>query len=159
MTSAPPGDGSGPPPPPAGGQPAAEGLLAVAAVLGALGLAFGLTMLVVADGGDDTAGGDAPVETVAVELGDLFVEPETVQVPVGSRLSVEVTNTGDLEHDLHLEGDVGTERLGTGESETADFGVIDQDTEAWCTVPGHREAGMLLTIEVTAPVTEPPASP
>jgi uncharacterized cupredoxin-like copper-binding protein len=27
--------------------------------------------------------------------------------------------------------------------------VIDADTQAWCTIPGHKEAGMVLTIAVT----------
>jgi len=29
--------------------------------------------------------------------------------------------------------------------------VIDADTQAWCTIPGHKEAGMLLDIVVTEP--------
>jgi uncharacterized cupredoxin-like copper-binding protein len=34
--------------------------------------------------------------------------------------------------------------------------VIDADGQAWCTVPGHKEAGMVLTIAVTnAPVGPP----
>jgi nitrite reductase (NO-forming) len=64
-------------------------------------------------------------------------------------LMVEVTNNGDLVHTLNLEGDTGTDRLQSGDTETADFGVIDADTEAWCTIPGHKEAGMVLTIAVT----------
>jgi nitrite reductase (NO-forming) len=62
---------------------------------------------------------------------------------------VEVTNNGDQEHDLNLEGETGTDRLPPRESQTADFGVIDADAQAWCTVPGHKEAGMVLTIAVT----------
>jgi len=65
---------------------------------------------------------------------------------------VEVTNGGDLVHDLMLEGDTGTDRLESGETQIADFGVIDEDTQAWCTVPGHKEAGMLLDIVVIEPV-------
>lgn len=26
---------------------------------------------------------------------------------------------------------------------------MDETTEAWCTVPGHKEAGMVMAIEVT----------
>ena len=94
------------------------------------------------------------VQTVAVELEDLYVEPERVEVPSGTRLQVEVTNNGDQEHDLKLNGETGTDRLRPGESQTADFGVIDADTQAWCTVPGHKEAGMLLAIVVTEPVPQ-----
>jgi nitrite reductase (NO-forming) len=94
------------------------------------------------------------VETVAVELGDLFVEPDRIEIPSGSHLQVDVTNGGDLVHDLTLEGETGTDRLESGETQTADFGVIDADTQAWCTVPGHKEAGMLLDIVVTEPVPD-----
>jgi nitrite reductase (NO-forming) len=46
-----------------------------------------------------------------------------------------------------------------GESQTADFGVIDAEAQAWCTVPGHKEAGMVLTIAVTGATAEPPSGP
>lgn len=147
------------PPPP-------EGRVAVAAVVLVLALAFGLTVLVVSgdgegDGQASSGAGGGPTETVAVDLGDLFVEPDRVEVPAGSRLEVEVTNTGDLEHDLKLEGEDGTERLAPGETRTADFGVIDADAEAWCTVPGHKDAGMVLAIavtEATTTTTTPPTT-
>jgi uncharacterized cupredoxin-like copper-binding protein len=66
---------------------------------------------------------------------------------------------GDQEHDLNLNGETGTDRLQPGESQTADFGVIDADAQAWCTVPGHKQAGMVLTIAVTAAAAKPPSGP
>src|SRR3546814_17617730 len=36
-----------------------------------------------------------------------------------------------------------------GGSETVTLGVISEDSQAWCTVPSHKEAGMLLDIKVT----------
>jgi nitrite reductase (NO-forming) len=117
-----------------------------------LALAISVVAIVVAGGADDerpTPEGAGPVKTVPIELGDLFVKPDRVEVPAGMHLMVEVTNNGDLVHTLNLEGDTGTDRLQPGDTETADFGVIDADTEAWCTIPGHKEAGMVLTIAVT----------
>lgn len=64
----------------------------------------------------------------------------------GSELVLAVTNRGRVVHDLRLDGRVGTRRLGPGQSETVSFGVIDRDREAWCTVVGHRAAGMTLAI-------------
>jgi nitrite reductase (NO-forming) len=133
------------------------GLFALFATMSMLALAISIVAIVVAGGQDDggpPAGGGGPVQTVAVELGDLFVQPDRVEVPPGTRLQVEVTNNGDQEHDLNLKGETGTDRLQPGESQTADFGVIDADTQAWCTVPGHKEAGMLLDIVVTEPVPQ-----
>jgi nitrite reductase (NO-forming) len=94
---------------------------------------------------------------VAVELGDLFVEPSVIEVAAGTRLTLEITNVGDLPHDLKL-GDVGTRGLQPGEDQTVDFGVINETVQAWCTVPGHKEGGMTLDIVVAdgaAPVAAP----
>jgi nitrite reductase (NO-forming) len=53
-----------------------------------------------------------------------------------------------LAHDLKLEGRTGTELLPPGGKATVSLGVISQATQAWCTVPGHKEAGMVLDIKV-----------
>jgi nitrite reductase (NO-forming) len=127
-----------------------------------LALAISIVAIVVAGGTDDersTPESAGPVKTVPIELGDLFVTPDRVEVPAGTHLMVEVTNNGDLVHTLNLEGDTGTDRLQPGESQTADFGLIDADAQAWCTIPGHKEAGMVLTIAVTAAAAEPPSGP
>jgi nitrite reductase (NO-forming) len=154
MATASPGQGGSQDPPPASanGPHIPAGLFALFAVLSMLALAISLVAIVVAGGGDDerpTAGGGGPVKTFAVELGDLYVRPDRVEVPAGTHLMVEVTNNGDQEHDLNLNGETGTDRLKPGESQTADLGVIDAEAQAWCTVPGHKEAGMVLTIAVT----------
>ncbi|HEX6236454.1 MAG TPA: hypothetical protein VFZ68_04625 [Acidimicrobiales bacterium] len=135
------------------------GLFAVFGVMSMLALAISIVALVVAADGDEdgpSAGPTGPVQTVAVELGDLYVRPERVEVPSGTHVMVEVTNRGDQEHDLSMNGETGTDRLQPGETQTADFGVIDSDAQAWCTVPGHKEAGMLQTIAITAPPTPSP---
>jgi nitrite reductase (NO-forming) len=108
--------------------------------------AFALSViaLIVAGAQDDdatTATGPGRTKTVAVELGSFYVKPDRVEVPPGTRLTASATNEGDMEHDLKLEGETGTERLPPGESQTVDFGVIDADTEAWCTVPATRPPG------------------
>lgn len=86
--------------------------------------------------------------TVEVELGEMFVRPSTIEVPAGNRLVLEVRNVGAVEHDLKLNGTDGTDILQPGESATVDLGVQRASAEAWCTIPGHREAGMSMTINV-----------
>lgn len=159
MATVPPGqegqeaqEGWRPTPSSANGPAIPAGLFALFAVMSMLALAISIVAIVVAGGADDerpTPEGAGPVKTVPIELGDLFVKPDRVEIPAGTHLIVEVTNNGDLVHTLNLEGDTGTARLRPGDSETADFGVIDTDTQAWCTIPGHKEAGMVLTIAVT----------
>jgi nitrite reductase (NO-forming) len=158
MATVPPGqagqeqEGWRPPPSSANGPAIPAGLFALFAVMSMLALAVSIVAIVVAGGAHDgrpPAQGAGPVKTLAIELGDLFVKPDRVEVPAGTDLIVEVTNTGDLVHTLNLQGETGTGRLQPGDSQTADFGVIDADTQAWCTIPGHKEAGMVLTIAVT----------
>ena len=98
------------------------------------------------DDGSAVAAGVA--ETVDVTLGDLFIEPSSLTVPAGMQLTLNVTNDGAMPHDLKVEGTDGTSMLDPGASETITIGPFDASTEAWCTVPGHKEAGMLMSITV-----------
>jgi len=102
---------------------------------------------------DDGGGGEASVATgepltLEVTLGDLFVEPSSITVPAGTDLTLVVTNDGAMPHDLQLADGTGTPMLDPGESVEQAFGVMSETTEAWCTVPGHKEAGMVLDIIV-----------
>lgn len=109
----------------------------------------GLSMRALDEDGGEAVAGAAGDEVIQVELGDLFVKPAAISIPQGTDLTLEVTNNGAMAHDLKLAGELGTKLLGPGESETVQLGVISETSEAWCTVPGHREAGMTLAIEVT----------
>ncbi|HLS25492.1 MAG TPA: multicopper oxidase domain-containing protein [Beutenbergiaceae bacterium] len=87
--------------------------------------------------------------TVQVVAEGMRFTPDHIEVPTGDRLVVELTNADESEvHDLLL-GDGHTPRLGPGESATLDAGVISGPTEGWCTIVGHRQMGMVLTVSVT----------
>lgn len=96
--------------------------------------------------------------TVEVEARDMRFTPSTVEVPAGSHLVIELTNTDDSDvHDLVLDSGVDSGRLSPGEKTTVDVGVVGRDVEGWCSVVGHRQMGMVLTIVVTgdaAPAAE-----
>jgi nitrite reductase (NO-forming) len=116
-------------------------------------VAVGAGIAALTDDGDDSgtvAAGEAV--TIEVTLGDLFVEPSSITVPAGTDLTLAVTNDGAMPHDLVLADGTGTPMLATGESVEAHFGVMTATTEAWCTVPGHKEAGMVLEIIVEGSV-------
>lgn len=98
---------------PAAGPDIPAGLFALAVVMSMLALAISIVAIVIVGTQDDErpgAGEGGPEQTVAVELGDLFVDPDRVEVPSGTHLIVEVTNNGDQEHDLKLNGETGTDR-------------------------------------------------
>ena len=109
----------------------------VALVLAIVGLATSST----------TTAGGAP-QTFDVKLVELAVQPSMITVEPGRPVKLTVTNAGTLAHDLKLEGTRGTGSIAPGASETVDLGVIDHETTAWCTVPGHKAAGMVLMIHV-----------
>lgn len=105
------------------------------------------------DGPDVASPVDPPAAaatiSVDVELGDLWVRPASIDVEPGTAVTMHVTNTGALSHDLKVNGTDGTALLDPGESETITVGPFTATTEAWCTVPGHREAGMSMQIVVS----------
>jgi nitrite reductase (NO-forming) len=74
--------------------------------------------------------------------------PQRIQVPTGNTLTVKVVNSGDDVHDLVLETGQRTPRLSPGQTATIDVGLVGRSLEGWCSVAGHRQMGMLLSIEV-----------
>jgi nitrite reductase (NO-forming) len=90
-------------------------------------------------------------KTFNIELGDMFVRPSSISASYATRIVLHVVNYGTMTHDLQLEGGaVGTGMLAPGEHANVDYGVVGHTTQAWCTVPGHKAAGMILTVHVAA---------
>ncbi len=89
-------------------------------------------------------------KTFQITLGDLFVRPSSVSVEFGTKVVLKVKNQGVNRHDLQLEGgSTGTGMLAPGQQGTVDLGAVYRSTQAWCTVPGHKAAGMILSINVS----------
>jgi nitrite reductase (NO-forming) len=101
-----------------------------------------------ANGATPAVGENGTVE-IDVVMGDMFYQPDSVEIPSGTTLIVNASNEGMVEHDFVIDGEDGTGLVQPGESATAEFGPFTEDTTAYCTVPGHREAGMEFEIRVT----------
>jgi nitrite reductase (NO-forming) len=105
-------------------------------------------------GGSAFAAGQAivpngQVRTFSVELGDMFVRPSSIAVSAGTTVVLDVVNHGAMTHDLQLGGGaVGTGRLAPGQARKVSYGVFGATRQAWCTVAGHKAAGMVLTVAV-----------
>lgn len=97
----------------------------------------------------------APV-TLDVELGDMYIKPSNVTVPAGADITVHVTNKGNQQHTLALQG-ASTPLIDAGASTTLHWGKLSQSTQAWCIVPGHKDAGMLMNITVAGTAAAPAA--
>jgi Putative multicopper oxidases len=93
-----------------------------------------------------TGGG---TQTVDITLVGMSVVPDTIEAPAGTRLVLRVTNKDAQRHDLRLDTGQQTPMLRTGESATLTLPELTGPVDGWCTVAGHRAAGMTLRIDVT----------
>lgn len=129
---------------------------------GTAGTATGTATGTAGAGGGTTGGGEVDLEMV-----DIAFSVEQLEATAGEPLSLSIENTGALEHDFTIEegsfSDVSAEGgedasgeeypihyvLQAGESGSLTF-TADEAGEYtfFCTVPGHREAGMEGTLTV-----------
>ncbi len=121
-----------------------------------------LLVLLMAAGCTLTAvGGGEEIYILAGERdGRMFFEPEVITVPAGARVTLVIKNEGRVDHEFESgeKGEAGIEEIiippgrtrrvaWTAPSEPAVYTV-------YCDLPGHRAAGMELTLRVL-PVTGP----
>ncbi|MDO5500785.1 MAG: multicopper oxidase domain-containing protein [Propionibacteriaceae bacterium] len=95
--------------------------------------------------------------TVQVQANGMKFIPATIEVPAGDRLVIELTNTDPGQvHDLVFANGVNSGRLAPGASATVDVGIVGAPLEGWCSIAGHRQMGMTLTVDVVGGA--PPAA-
>lgn len=95
---------------------------------------------------------------VEVHIEGMRFVPNTIEVPVGNRLQITLVNTGSDRHDLVLANGARTERIPPRTSAVLDAGVIGSDLDGWCSVAGHRQMGMTLTIKAIGAAPDLPAN-
>ncbi|MFD6857943.1 multicopper oxidase domain-containing protein [Rhodococcus sp. NPDC060090] len=105
-----------------------------------------------ADTGNVTASGHTTEVEVRIE-GMRFV-PDVLDVPIGDRLVVTLVNTGTDRHDLVLANGARTGRIDPDETATLDVGLVGGQVDGWCSVAGHRQMGMTLTVQPTGAVDD-----
>ncbi|MFC8419813.1 multicopper oxidase domain-containing protein [Streptomyces sp. NPDC057236] len=125
----------------------------------AAGVVVTVLAVLVANSGGDTSSrasgagtvgaGAGAARTVAVTLADMRIRPARIEVAAGTSVRLEVTNTDAQRHDLKVEDGPATPMLAKGDTRTLDLGRVTESREAWCTLPGHRAAGMTMDIVVT----------
>jgi plastocyanin len=105
------------------------------------------------DTGEDTGGtgGGSTVELSADPDGNLAFEQTEAEATAGS-VTVELTNDSSVPHDVQIEGpdgDLGgTETISDGDTAEVTVDLEAGDYTFYCSVPGHREAGMEGTLTV-----------
>jgi plastocyanin len=102
-----------------------------------------------AEGG--TAGSASAVDISAVEGSDLAYEQKSVDATAG-KVTVNFTNPQAIPHDVDIEDasgeDVGETDLVSEGSASVEIDLKPGTYTFFCSVPGHREAGMEGTINV-----------
>lgn len=94
-------------------------------------------------GGGESGGGGG---SVPISLTEFRIDGD-LNVPSGATLAV--TNEGTQVHNLVIEGDGKTADLQGGQSEDLVVAVDPGEYEVYCSISGHREAGMVGTMVVT----------
>lgn len=114
----------------------------------ALGLAA--TLAACGSGSNEPASGEA----ISVGESEFALDPSSVQVQDAGTVTIRVTNNGQIDHALEVEGqgvEEKTETIAPGES--ADLTVDLTNTgsyEIYCPIDGHREKGMEGSLAVGA---------
>jgi nitrite reductase (NO-forming) len=85
---------------------------------------------------------------VTVTMSGMRFSPSDIAVPAGNTLTITVVNADSDVHDLVLETGQRTPRLAPGESATIEVGVVGRDLDGWCSVAGHRQMGMVLSVDL-----------
>ncbi|MCK8438687.1 multicopper oxidase domain-containing protein [Streptomyces sp. D2-8] len=124
----------------------------------AVGAVVTVLAVLVANSGGETSGGTSAsgtagagagtTRTVAVTLADMRVRPARIEVAAGTALRLKVTNTDAQRHDLRVEDGPATPMLAKGDTRVLDLGPVTENRAAWCTLPGHKAAGMTTEIVV-----------
>ncbi|MDG3012651.1 multicopper oxidase domain-containing protein [Rhodococcus sp. D2-41] len=101
---------------------------------------------------EDAAAGVAPTgqtTTVQVDAANMRFTPDSVTVPVGNRLVINVTNKDTMVHDMVLASGQSTGRLGPDQRATLEVAVVGKSIEGWCSIIGHRQQGMVFHVRTT----------
>ncbi|MGH8888499.1 MAG: multicopper oxidase domain-containing protein, partial [Acidothermaceae bacterium] len=133
------------------------------------GIGIGVVVLVAAvafanSGSNDTTRTSTTIDSatatsgVTISLVDMRIEPAAITVPPGSHLILRVTNNGSMKHDLRLSNGVQTPMLSPGQTTALDAGIVTTPLSGWCTVPGHRQAGMTMRVQLGAAALSSPAA-
>jgi FtsP/CotA-like multicopper oxidase with cupredoxin domain len=108
-------------------------------------------------------GGSAGSSSANVTLSEFTIVPGTIDISAGATATLHVTNQGQVPHQLAVDAGgttVQTSMLQAGMSEDLTLPALKAGSySAWCSVPGHREAGMTALIRAGESATEAGSMP
>ncbi|MDY6789507.1 MAG: cupredoxin domain-containing protein [Candidatus Nanohaloarchaea archaeon] len=81
---------------------------------------------------------------ITVEGTEYSYSPSSIELEKGQKVKVVFKNVGSIAHDIKFgKAGIKTEVIQAGKTDTITFTAPETGTYSfWCTVPGHRSAGM-----------------
>jgi outer membrane protein assembly factor BamB len=93
-----------------------------------------------------SAGGGTSFQLNAIDIG---FDPKELTIPANTDVTITFTNTGVLQHDFVIdELSIKSDLLNGGDTATVTINAPAGTYEYYCSVPGHRDAGMVGTLTV-----------
>ncbi|MGN6030771.1 MAG: cupredoxin domain-containing protein [Thermomicrobiales bacterium] len=127
----------------------AVGALAAAGIAGSQAMANQGTATPPASPSSSPAASPAAGSEIQIYTEDIKFDPKELTIPANTDVKIKVTNKGVLQHDFHVDKlNITSKLLNGGESDTVTINAAAGTYEFWCTVPGHKEAGMVGTLTV-----------
>ncbi len=108
-------------------------------------------LLAACAGGGGGGGGTTGGGKITIEMSEYKYNPATITVSPGASVTVTLKNVGTLQHDYHIDVINQTSPMvDPGKSIDWTFTAPSQagTYDTWCTVPGHKELGMVGKLEV-----------
>lgn len=119
--------------------------------VGALGL---LAVAAIGCGGSSATPSPSPEPTpetaaIVVEASEFKYQPPELTIPSAGSTTIELVNTGTVEHDLTIDALEFQVAVKVGEAARGTLTDVDPGTyEFYCTIPGHAAAGMVGSLVV-----------
>ncbi len=111
----------------------------------ALATAVALTLSACAS----SVGGTKPGGDLSIILSEFKFAPAALSVAAGAPITFKLRNSGTVDHDLTIDKAGLKIVLKVGESgEKTISGLAAGSYEVYCSIPGHKDAGMKATLEV-----------
>jgi nitrite reductase (NO-forming) len=100
--------------------------------------------------GNEAAAGQAPVagHVVKVQEKEFKITLASKSVPAGA-VTFTVTNVGKIQHDLAIQGGSKTALISPGKTAKLSATLKKGTVTLYCSVPGHRQLGMVTKLTVT----------
>jgi len=87
--------------------------------------------------------------SVSIEASEFVFSPDKISASAGQTLTIKLVNKGIIEHDFTIDALNVKLLVGMGKTgETTTPSLAAGTYDFYCAIPGHKEAGMVGTLEV-----------